>query len=652
MRRREFVTKGSAFIGLVGSSGFNLSSEAFRIDDPQAAPTESRLERVTQHVSVYHDTVNVGVIQSNNHTLLIDLGGASILKHATALGVSAVTQVLFTHYHRDQCCGASQLKSVNIGVPASEASLFTSATDFWLDVDRILDHRYTFRPELMVLRESVDVHQQLSGGDIVHWEGLSIRTLATPGHTDGSLSYFIEIDGEVIAFTGDLIYGAGQLWEFYSLQKRFPGLSSDYFGFGGAVPELLESSSAVIAQRPTIVIPSHGEVIRQPHDALTLFQERLKEVMRSYFTLCPWRVSQRKDPPSLFNVPLFPSLPPVPSPSWMHRIEGTTSSYIQAEDGAIFLFDAGQNPVMGELSKLVESGAIHRIDGIWPSHYHDDHTSCINLVLEQFGGQVYAQKEMVDILENPTAYSMPCLFPESIHVDHVLEEGETFHWKGYEITGYYFPGQTLYHEGLLIQHDGYQLFMCGDSFANWAIGDVCIQNRNFVGKDGEEAGIIRCLKLLQRLKPDLLYAAHWGPLPISQEYIKETIGLLEKREKMFAELFPWDDPNFGLDPCWVRAYPYRQNIVAGQKVTIDACIFNHSDKSRIASVELRVPSGWQVDSANSLTIPGHSEGRLRLTAMAPEHPLARREVLGLSLLFGDYRLDEFTEAIVDYYEPN
>ncbi len=652
MRRRDFVTKGSAFIGLAGSSSRSLFSEAFRYDDPHSARPGSLLQRVTQHVSVYRDAVNVGVIQSNNKTLLIDLGGASILKNGAALDVSPVTQVLFTHYHRDQCFGIPLLENVNIGVPVSEAGLFTSATDFWLDADRILDHRYDFRPELMVLRESVDVHHKIGDGDIFHWEGISVRALATPGHTDGSLSYFIEIDGAVIAFTGDLIYGPGQIWEFYSLQKRFPGLSRDYFGFGGAVPALLKSSGAVIAQHPTIVIPSHGEVILDPGGAISLFQERLDQVMRSYFTLCPWRVSQKIDPPPPFNVPMFQSLPPVTSPPWMHRIEDTTSSYIRAEDGTIFLFDSGQNPVMSELSKLFKSGTIRGIDGIWPSHYHDDHTSCINLVLEQFGGQVYAQKEMVDILENPTAYCMPCLFPESIHVDHVLEEGETLHWKGYDITGYYFPGQTLYHEGLLIEHNEYRLFMCGDSFANWTIGDVCIQNRNFVGKDGEEAGIIRCLKLLQRLKPDLLYAAHWGPMPISQEYIKETIGLLQKREKMFAELFPWDDPNFGLDPCWVRAYPYRQKIVGGQKVIIDACIFNHSDKSRTTSVELCAPSGWQVDPSKPLTIPGHSEGKLRLTAKAPERPRARREVLGLSIQFGDYRLEEFTEAIVDYYEPN
>ena len=341
MERREFVTKCSAFLGIVGTRGRNLLREGFLSNDTGSSSTGSRLRRLTKHVSIYRDTVNVGVIESNNKTLLIDLGSATLLKETADLKINPITQVLFTHYHRDQCSGIPLLRNAAIGVPTSEAPMFTSATDFWLDADRILDHRYDFRPELMVLRSSVDVHQKINGGDSFQWEGITIRALATPGHTEGSLSYFAEVDGEVIAFTGDLIYGPGQVWEFYSLQKRFPALSKDYFGFGGAVPDLLRSCSAVIAQHPTILIPSHGDVIREPAGAISLLQERLDTVMRSYFTLCPWRASQKLDPPPPFNVPMFAPLPPIASPPWMHRIEDSTSSFIQAEDGTIFLFDAG-----------------------------------------------------------------------------------------------------------------------------------------------------------------------------------------------------------------------------------------------------------------------------------------------------------------------
>jgi hypothetical protein len=151
----------------------------------------------------------------------------------------------------------------------------------------------------------------------------------------------------------------------------------------------------------------------------------------------------------------------------------------------------------------------------------------VNDVRRKYGLKVYAQREIRDILENPKAYCMPCLFPESIHIDHVVSEGEVIQWKGYKLTGYFFPEQkTLYHDGTLIEREGdsTRVFMSGDSFANWGIDDYCSFNRNFLGKDGEINGYGRCLRVLLELKPNLLMAAHWGPKPVSTECLPAAGG--------------------------------------------------------------------------------------------------------------------------------
>jgi hypothetical protein len=241
---------------------------------------------------------------------------------------------------------------------------------------------------------------------------------------------------------------------------------------------------------------------------------------------------------------------------------------------------------------------------------------------------------------------MPALTPESIHVDHPLSEGEVINWKGYKMTAYYFPGQTIFHDGLLIEHDGTRIFMTGDSFADFGIDDYCSHNRNLLGKD--EPGYELCFRLLLKLKPDMLVASHWGPLPYSDEYMEKGLKLLEERRVLFSGMFPWDDPNFGLDPSWVRAYPYGQFILPRQLVTIEARVYNHAGSPRQASAELRAPSGWQVEKADPVTIPPHTEGKIRLTAVASSNPLHRREVLGLAVRFGNRNLGEVAEAIVDY----
>jgi len=626
------------------------------------AKTIPSLESLTPHVGLFHDNVNVGVIRSHDKAILIGSGDGNILEAAKNLGINSIDWVLYTDHHRDQCEGAARLKQagVKIAVPAAEARFFRNATDIWQGADTILYDRMNFRPDLFILRSSVEPDRELQPGESFHWEGLDIQVVPTPGPTDDSVSYLMDIDGQKLAFTGDLIFGPGKLWNFYMLQKRFPGMRGDYWGFGGAAPELMASLDVVLSHRPAKLVPLHGVVMNDPPDAVGELKENIHAGMANYLTLAAWRIyfsgkfhdvpenvtlPDNSRPAPDLDVPMLPALPLPQAPSWLH-FAASTSWYIQADDGTIFLLDCGFYPVIDALAQLKKNGTIKGIDGIWITHYHDDHNQSVNAVRREYGAKLYLQKELQDIFENPYAYSMPALTPQSIHVDHPLSEGEVINWKGYKMTGYYFPGQTIFHDGLLIEHDGTRIFMTGDSYADFGIDDYCSYNRNFVGKD--EPGYEKCFRLLLKLKPDLLVASHWGPQPYSDEYMQKGLKLLEERRALFSVLFPWDDPNFGLDPAWVRAYPYRQFILPGQRVTIEARVYNHGGTPRQALAELRAPSGWRVERAAPVTIPAHTEGKVRLTAIAPEHPPIRREVLGLAVRFDGHNLGEIAEALVDY----
>jgi glyoxylase-like metal-dependent hydrolase (beta-lactamase superfamily II) len=631
-----------------------ISGEAFK----------TQFEALSPHVGIYHEVINVAVIQRNGKSLLIGSGDGAVLEAAKKLDIGSIEWVLYTDHHRDQCASAALLKKagVKIAVPAGEAEFFKNATGIWESADTILYDRMNFRPDLFILRSSVVPDGELQAGEVFHWEGLDIQVVPTPGPTDGSVSYIVDIDGKKFAFTGDLIYSPGQLWNFYMLQKRFPGMRGDYWGFGGAAPELLNSLDVVLSHKPMMLVPAHGAVMHDPSDAVARLKKNLDAAMSNYLTLAAWRIyfsgnfhdvpenitlPDNSSPPPDLSVPMLPTLPLPQAPSWLH-FASSTSWYLQAEDETIFLLDCGFYPLLQTLGQLKNNGTIKGIDGIWITHYHDDHDQSINAVRREYGAKFYVQKELQDVLENPYAYSMPALTPESIHVDHPLSEGEVINWKGYKMTGYYFPGQTIFHDGLLIEHDGTRIFMTGDSYADFGIDDYCSYNRNFLGKD--EPGYDQCFRLLLKLKPDMLVASHWGPVPYSEEYMMKGLKLFEERRVLFSRMFPWDDPNFGLDPSWIRAYPYRQFILPGQLVTIEARVYNHGGSPRQASAQLRAPSGWRIHAAASVTIPPHTEGKIRLTAVAPSNPLRRREVLGLAVHFGDRNLGEVAEAIVDYLE--
>jgi glyoxylase-like metal-dependent hydrolase (beta-lactamase superfamily II) len=585
-------------------------------------------------VRVFADVVNVGVLERNGRRLLIDCGEGRI-------GAPA-DWVLITHHHRDQWSGAGRLRA-RVAVPEAERRFFESAEDFWDRADAILDHRYDFRPHVFTGRESTPVARVLKPGDVFEWEGIQVEAVGTPGHTEGSLSYLVNVGGRRVAFTGDLIYGAGKLWEFYSLQKRFPGMRGDYWGFGGAVDDLIASLDRVQERKPDLLVPSHGDVIGNPGQAIAELQANLRAAMDNYLRTAAWRIYFRGIFPD-DRSPMLPPLPAVSYPRWIRNIASTTKAIV-ADDRSVFLSDCGHASAIETIDKLLASGEIRSVDGLWITHYHDDHTQFVNVAKRKYGARVHVERHMVDILENPTAYSMPCLFPESIRVDRPMEDGETIDWKGFRLTAYHFPGQTLYHDGLLVERDGVKAFFTGDSFANFGIDDYCSQNRCFLGRD---VGYEKCFRLLLDRKPDLLVAAHWGPVPVSPEYLRRALDLFTEREKLFARVFPWDHPNFGLDPGWIRCYPHRQKALPGGTVTLEARVYNHGSREKRARLEVRTPAGWTTPQAATATLAPRNETGVQFVLRAPEQPSRRRHVLGLAATVDGVRLGEFAEGIVDF----
>jgi len=629
--RRTFL-KSAALVPLFGLADRNSGKFHSRI---------AAVEPLLPGLRLLKGSVNSALLERNGKKLLIDSGEIDY-----APGGGLIDQVLFTHHHRDQCSSVARLVATGtkVVVPVGEKHFFDEANRFWDSADNILDHRYDFRPHLFTLRDQVPVTDAVQGGTVREWEGLKFQVVDTPGHTDGSVTYLVELGGKRVAFTGDLISGPGQIWEMYSLQKRFPGMRGDYWGFGGAIEEVKTSLHRVLQYKPDLLIPSHGIVMTDPVSAVNQLKQNLDAMMENYLTTAAWRIYFGGIYPN-DKPPMLQPLPKVNYPSWIRNVASTTKA-IMAEDKSVFISDCGHPQAIEELARLQAAGEIGAVEGIWITHYHDDHTEFVNVAKRRFGAKVYVQREMLDIIENPVAYQMPCLFPESIRVEHPMEHGQTIVWKGFQLTAYHFPGQTVYHDGLLVEKDGFKVFFTGDSFANWGVDDYCSQNRCFVGRD---TGYEKCFQILLQTQPDILMAAHTGPLPVSPELLKRSMALFRERERLYQKLFSHSDVNFGTDPCWIRAYPYRQSTLPGGLVEIEARVMNHSAKPLRVSVNLNLPEGWKSGSMSGETqIPPRTEGRIRLNTTAPLTPGRRRHVLGLSAVVDGNPVGEFAEAIVNF----
>jgi len=73
----------------------------------------------------------------------------------------------------------------------------------------------------MTLPRNLPTDVGLSDGDIFDWEGIQLRVIHTPAHTEGSISLLAEIGGRRVLFCGDIIHSPGKILNFYDLQWEY-----------------------------------------------------------------------------------------------------------------------------------------------------------------------------------------------------------------------------------------------------------------------------------------------------------------------------------------------------------------------------------------------------------------------------------------------
>ncbi len=602
--------------------------------------------QLSEHLLVYHGPVNVGVIANGDSFMLIDFGPQETMDALRRNGIGRVDLVTFTHHHRDQACGAWRARDdgSRIGVPEAERQLFDDVESYWDDpVNRW--HLYGFHPHHLTLAEPLGVDEIYADGDRIPWGEASIRVVSTPGHTDGSLSYLVDVDGRRTAFVGDLIHDGGRIWDIHSLQKGKG--TTDYHGFMGSRSEVVDSLRRLQGSGIDRFVPSHGAIIEEPGKASELLINRLRACYDCYASTSSLRFYF----PQLFEgyesgEGILPIGRTLKVPAFLRHM-GTTWLLI-SRDGASFVMDCGDTKVLDGLRQMEERGEIRGVEGLWITHYHDDHVDAIPDAKRELNCQVIAEDHVADVVEEPRSWRLPCISPVQVALDRRTGDGESWRWHEFKMTSFHLPGQTLYSGGLLVEGRGRRMLFSGDSFTPGGIDDHCCENRNILGKG---IGYDRCLAVLKRTKPDMIFNSH---VDVGFRFGAEDLDLigrnLEHRLELFSSVLPWNDPNFGIDENWVRCVPYEQVARAGDAVTVYAAITNHSEERRRARTRVHLPGSW---SGSSLTpyvtrelLPGR-ESFLRVRFEVPISAVPGRYVLPVDLGLDALSLPQFSETIVE-----
>jgi glyoxylase-like metal-dependent hydrolase (beta-lactamase superfamily II) len=147
--------------------------------------------------------------------------------------------ILLTHGHFDHIGAKHELKNA-LNIP-----VYAGAEEKELLADEELNG--SAKIGRVPIAETADVW--VKGGDVVEEAGLSIRVIATPGHTSGSVCYFIEkitAGGSPALFCGDTLF-AGSFG-----RTDFP--TGDQMSLAASI-----ISKLFVLPPETLVYPGHGE---------------------------------------------------------------------------------------------------------------------------------------------------------------------------------------------------------------------------------------------------------------------------------------------------------------------------------------------------------------------------------------------------------
>ncbi len=143
---------------------------------------------------------------ANEHELLLEL--------CRSLGVN---KVLETHGHQDHIQAVPQVRAagIDVGIASGDHVLINETYDFVID-----------------------------DGDVYEVGKLKLHTIATPGHTPGSMCFRLE--GSPILFSGDTLFPGG------------PGATNYKFGHFDTIIRSIEDRLFRPLDAGTLVLPGHG----------------------------------------------------------------------------------------------------------------------------------------------------------------------------------------------------------------------------------------------------------------------------------------------------------------------------------------------------------------------------------------------------------
>lgn len=553
--------------------------------------SHAALEEVVPGLFVSKGTCNTYVFRDGDAALVIDPGDASVLDQ---IGVKNVEQVLLTGHHRELLQGLQRFDRgiTKVAAPKEEQELFETPAAFRKWHPRLGDkfsvHGSSYvRPPA----QPVKVDRWLADGDVIEWHGRTIRCVSTPGHSPGGMSYVWEDK----VFLGGVIHDGAKMTNWFDTEW-------DY-GFAKGLDALMASVDRLIALKPRLAFSSQGPVIATATEQLIDFKTKLADFRPDYIRGYPVNDLSKRGPHPATKPTKAHYIVRVSPHLYMFGPEmaGKNFAILIADSGHALLLDCGLFPKLvleRIISDMKEHLGLKQIDACWISHSHGDHFTLFP-ALQDHGVKFWTMDSIADKCENPRFYDYPAMIGaynagfEKAKIDRVLKAGDVIEWEGYQLHIDWMPGQTEFGNALWLMLDGKKVVFTGDNLFGDPSdpaqnGHECVNARNSAII---EEGYLVAAKYLQKLQPDIIMGAHGVLMTEPKAFIDRYHDWAMRAISKYKALLPDADYEYGYDPYWVSAYPYRVDLTKEDTQVVQVTVRNFRDRPQKHRVVLKTPPG-------------------------------------------------------------
>lgn len=621
-------------------------------DNSDVAPKSTELRQVIAgfpDLLQWTDTSNVYILRSGDAAILFNLGDGSVLEPLTKAGIRNLEWVLLTDHHRENCQGFGRVQLAGTRIAASEAerSVLESPTNYRKWFPKLNDEYSVYgasyvRPPA----QSVEIAKTLEPDQTFTWRGYKIKCLSTPGTSPGAMSFILEHDGETIAVTGSVMHNDAKLTNWYDSEW-------DY-GFAKGVDALQESVASLIAEDIDVALPSQGPVIQHAADQFAAYAKKLERFRAQYVRGYPVFDDDiaKRDPISQPTpVPHINQVTPHLY-KLSHQHQGRNFAIIVSDSGRGLVLDCGLFPKQ-TLEEIIlgmrEHMGLKQIDAFWISHMHGDHFLLGPTMKEKYGAEAWTLDSIVDRCEHPRRYDYAALVSaygdgfDGMKIEKAFRDGETVQWEGYTIQVDWMPGQTEFGCCLWLDIDGKRVAFTGDNLFGSPADESQTGHEAVVCRNSciLEEGYILGSKYLLDLKPDIVMGSHSYVMPEPQKFLERYHAWSKQMASTYRELLPQEHYEYGFDPYWVSAYPYRVDLseAASQEVTIT--VRNFQDTGQRHHIHLCLPPGVTASpSVLEGEVPAHSRQKYKVKLQRDNSSDSNPTARGIQLVPFDITLDD------------